>query len=428
MTIDRKAVPNIKDATSFDYILPPCETHICANGLPIWFVNSGSQEVMNIEFVFEAGSWNQGKNSVAISTAALLRNGTSKLSSLAINNTIEYYGASLKTSAGADYAAVAISGLSKHIGALLPLLYEILTDAQFPESEVEIYKTNTLQRLLVNLKKTDFIANRNIDELLFGFEHPYGTYSREQDIAAITREDLITFLKQWYRFNNCKVFISGKFDASIMQQFETLFGVERWNDGESTTVAEHPIVRSTDLKKRITLDEKNLQGSIRLALPFLERTHEDYVPMIIFNTLFGGYFGSRLMSNIREDKGYTYGIYSYMYNNKQLGVFAISTEAGKDVCEAAIQEVYNEMEILCNTLIDEEELQLVKNYVLGGLLGDLDGPFQIISRWKNLILNGFPKERFDKNIEIYKNISAAELQTIAKKYFKPEHFYELVVI
>jgi predicted Zn-dependent peptidase len=149
--------------------------------------------------------------------------------------------------------------------------------------------------------------------------------------------------------------------------------------------------------------------------------------MIVLNTLFGGYFGSRLMSNIREEKGYTYGIHSYLYNHLHAGAIMISTEAGKDVAEATVQEVYHEMQLLRDEVVSEDELMLVKNYLLGSILGDLDGSFQIIQRWKNLILNGFTEERFYKNIQIYKHITAEELQVLARKYYQPERFYELIV-
>jgi predicted Zn-dependent peptidase len=150
--------------------------------------------------------------------------------------------------------------------------------------------------------------------------------------------------------------------------------------------------------------------------------------MIVLNTILGGYFGSRLMSNIREDKGYTYGIHSYMYNQVNQSAYLITTEAGKDVCEAAIKEIYYEMDVLKNELVDAEELELVKNYLLGTILGDLDGAFQIMQRWKSLILNGFTKERFNKNIDLYKHITPEQLQALANKYYQQENFYELVVI
>ena len=150
--------------------------------------------------------------------------------------------------------------------------------------------------------------------------------------------------------------------------------------------------------------------------------------MIVLNTIFGGYFGSRLMSNVREDKGYTYGIYSSISPEVNGGSMTIHTETGRDVVEMAIKEVYHEMDVLCNELVPDDELLLVKNYLLGGLLGDLDGPFSILQRWRTLILNGFKEDYFNNNINIYKTVSAKELQSLAQKYFNRQDFYEVVVI
>ena len=152
-------------------------------------------------------------------------------------------------------------------------------------------------------------------------------------------------------------------------------------------IKETPIIQAAEKKFRVTNDAEGVQGSIRIARPFPNRHHPDFIKAQVLNTLFGGFFGSRLMSNIREDKGYTYGIHSYLQNHIQHSAWMISTEAGKDVCEATITEVYKEMKDLREELVDEEELLLVRNYMMGGILGDLDGPFQIIARWKNIILN-----------------------------------------
>jgi predicted Zn-dependent peptidase len=170
------------------------------------------------------------------------------------------------------------------------------------------------------------------------------------------------------------------------------------------------------------------KGSIRIARPFPNRHHPDFLKAQILNSLFGGFFGSRLMSNIREDKGYTYGIHSYLQNHVQHSAWMISTEAGKDVCEATIAEVYKEMDLLKNELVDDEELKLVQNYMMGSILGDLDGPFQIIARWKNYILNGLDGNYFYNAIDTIKNISPEELQQLAQKYFNKDEYYELVVV
>ena len=184
----------------------------------------------------------------------------------------------------------------------------------------------------------------------------------------------------------------------------------------------------SDREQRINNDPNGVQGAIRIGRLFPNRHHPDYSPMVVLNTLFGGYFGSRLMSNIREEKGFTYGVYSSLSPEVSGGSFIIHTETGRDVVEQAIKEVYHEMDVLCNEPAGEEELLLVKNYLLGGLLADLDGPFSILQRWRTLILNGFGEDYFNNNIKIYKTVSAKELQVLAQKYFSKEDFYEVVVI
>jgi predicted Zn-dependent peptidase len=149
---------------------------------------------------------------------------------------------------------------------------------------------------------------------------------------------------------------------------------------------------------------------------------------MVLNNIFGGYFGSRLMSNIREDKGYTYGIHSYIQDHLQQSAWVISTEAGKDVCQATIDEVYKEMKRLKDEPVGEKELQLVRNYMMGIILGDLDGPFHIIARWKSYILNEIDENYFYKAIETIRTVSAEELQQLANKYLNQDEFYELVVV
>jgi predicted Zn-dependent peptidase len=149
--------------------------------------------------------------------------------------------------------------------------------------------------------------------------------------------------------------------------------------------------------------------------------------MLVLNNLFGGFFGSRLMANIREDKGYTYGIHSYLGNLIQESSFMISTEAGRDVAEAAVKEVYLEMDRLRNEPVPEEELQITRNFMIGTLLGDLDGPFHVAGRWKSLLLNGLTEDYFYRGVDAIKSVTAKELQELANRYLKPEDFYELIV-
>jgi predicted Zn-dependent peptidase len=223
------------------------------------------------------------------------------------------------------------------------------------------------------------------------------------------------------------MFVAGKLPVDIEYQLNKHFGHLSFNQ-KALPVIQHPTVHEKQRVHHITNDQSGVQGSIRLARNFPNRHHPDFPKVQVLNNIFGGYFGSRLMDNIREDKGYTYGIHSYLQNHIEQSAWMVSTEAGKDVCAATISEVYKEMQRLREELIDEEELHLVKNFMIGSILGDLDGPFQIIARWKNYVLNGLDESYFYNSINTIKNISAEELQELAKKYLQPDDFYELLVI
>jgi zinc protease len=426
--LNRTHEPKIFSPVEFDYHLPDCNERKLSNGISLYYVTDNLQPVLQFEMVFKAGLWYESQTAIAQATASLLKSGTATRTSLEINEMFEQYGASVKAVAGSDWSSISISCLTKHLTKLLALLSELLTETIFPQSEIDIYIQNAKQRLSVQIKKSDFIANRKIDEFLFGIQHPYGKYLVADDYDNITQAALKNHLTQHYHSSNCTFFLAGHFGENELEAIETYFGKSVWNNATNMLIKEHEVVPHEQKKYHIENDAHGVQGSIRLASDFPTKFHPDFSPMIILNTLFGGYFGSRLMSNIREDKGYTYGIHSYMYNHQQASAYLITTEAGNEVCELAIQEIYKEMEILRNEKIDAEELLLVKNYLLGTILGDLDGSFQIIQRWKNLILNGFTKERFISNIEIYKTISAQQLQELANQYYQPQRFYELVVV
>jgi len=425
--IDRLAQPLIKDAVEFKLQLKPCEHFLLDNGVPVYTINAGAQDVLQVELVFYAGNWFEQQRSVASATNYLLKNGTNKKTAFQLNEEFEYYGAYCNRSCYNETAVVSLSTLSKYLPELLPVIKEMITDSAFSEQELDIYKQNTKQRLSVSLKKSDFVATRLSDAYLYGEDHPYGRYTNPEDIDVLNSSMLEEFFKQYYLNGRCVIFVSGKLPNDLQVQLNKNFGslsLKSFNR-QLSAINQAP---ATEKKYRIQNDPNGVQGAIRIARPFPNRHHPDFMKVMVLNTLFGGFFGSRLMSNIREDKGYTYGIHSYVQNHIHESAWMISTEAGKDVCEATIKEVYKEMKGLREIVVDEEELMLVRNYLIGTILGDLDGPFQIMGRWKNLILNNLTDDYFYRSIETIKTISAEELRELAKKYLVPEDFYELVVI
>lgn len=426
--IDRKSAPPITEAVDFNLVLKPYEKFILDNGVPVYSVNAGAEEVMMVELVFFAGNCFEEKNMVASAANFLVKNGTKTKTAFQLNEHFEFYGSYLKRACFNETATITLLCLNKHIKELLPVVREMLTESVIPEEELSIFTQNMKQRLSVSMRKSDYVAGRLMDSYLYGKNHPYGKEVNPEDLDALNREELLAFYKNYYTSGNCMILVAGKLPPDTDSVLNKTFGDLPF--GNNFTVPSYSVMPEGKKgeKIRVTNDPKGIQGSIRLARPFPNRHHPDFQKALIVNNALGGYFGSRLMKNIREEKGYTYGIHSYLQNHIQHSAWMISTEVGKDVCEAAIDEIYKELKILQTQLIGEEELRLVKNYMIGIILGDLDGPFHIISRWKNYLLNNMEEGHFEEAIRIIKSVTAEELMEIAQRYFGPEEFYELVVV
>src|SRR5579871_1028429 len=426
---NRTIAPKITDAVDFHLTLPPYKKYTLKNGVEVYAIDLGELDTLMVNFIFSAGNWFEEKNLVAATANHLLKNGTSQKNAFQINEHFEYYGSSLSRSCQNETAEIALHCLGKYANELLPVIAELITDSIFPQEELDIFKKNSQQRLQVSLKKSEFVAGRLIDAYLFGEQHPYGKYSSLQDYVALQQDEIKNFYQQYYKNGRCVIFVAGKLPKDIIEELDKNFGhlsLNAWNSDYRNK--QHHVIHAKEKKYNIINDENGVQGSIRIARNFPNRHHPDFQKAGVLNNIFGGYFGSRLMANIREDKGYTYGIHSYLMNHIQESGWMISTEAGKEVCGATIEEVYKEMKLLREELIDEEELQVAKNFMIGSILGDLDGPFQVAGRWKNIILNNLDENYFYNGVNIIKTITAEELRELSNKYLQPEDFYELVVV
>lgn len=426
-TLNRATPPPIHDAIEFDYKLQPIHQQQLDNGLPLYWLSAGVSAVAQVDLVFPAGLWQEPKPGVAQATAALIKQGTSARTAQQLHEAIEFYGATLRSSAGNDYSVITLYCLSRHLPHLLPVLAEMLTEATFPEEEVRLYRQNAVQRLMVSLRKCEFVANQNIEAALFGEAHPYGRLTTIEKTEAINRGDLVSFYQNAYNPGGMRIFMAGQIGAMEVQAVNEVFGKMPVTP-EVQAAQQFSAPPPYEQKQFLTNDPNGVQGAIRIGRLFPNRHHPDFPKMVVLNTLFGGYFGSRLMANIREEKGYTYGIYSSINPMIHGGSLIIHTEVGRQVIEPALAEIYQEMALLRRQPPSDEELLLVKNYLLGGLLSDLDGPLHLLARWRTLILNGLDETHFNRNVAIYKNIGAEELLALAQQYFNPEDFKELVVV
>ncbi|PWS29380.1 insulinase family protein [Pedobacter yonginense] len=419
--LNRQQAPDFKQVSTINFI-QPTEKKL-DNGVPVFTIYSGEQDIVRIEFIFNNVNYDVDKPLQAVAVSSLLNNGTQKLTSKQIAEQIDFYGAFFQTEYVQDQSSVTLYSLKKHLASVLPIAKDVLSDSQFPQTEIDIYIQNQKQKLQVSLKKNDILSRKAFAKALFG-DTAYGADIKAAHYDAIKRDDLVAYFKAAYAPNNCTIVVSGKFDEESFGLLNHHFGHE-WE--ASDAVKNHFDFPQTTQQFIYQEKPEALQSAIRLGKIAINRKHEDFAGLQILNCVLGGYFGSRLMNNIREDKGYTYGIGSGISALQDAGYFFIATEVGADVCANALTEIYKEIELLKTELVSEEELNLVRNYMLGSMLGSLENVFSHADKFKNIHFAGLGYDYYEKYIQTVKRITAKEIQALAQKYLKADDFVEVVI-
>ncbi len=420
--LNRSIAPDFRQVNHINFIAPIAQE--LANGIKVFTVNAGEQELVRIEFVFDNVNWDEKKQLQAVAVNSLINNGTKKLTAKEIAEQVDYYGAFLQTEYGADQITVTLYSLNKHLGAVLPIVWSILNESIFPQQELDIFIQNQKQKLKVNLQKNDFLARKTFANAIFG-NTAYGSDISLSDYDEIKRIDLLTYFNAAFKPSNCTIIAAGKFGNKEFDLLNQFFGMAWENNAPA-------ILNHFDFEpipgKEIYIEKADaVQSALRLGNLTINRKHEDFPALQILNCVLGGYFGSRLMNNIREDKGYTYGVGSAIASLKDAGYFFIATEVGTEVSNNALQEIEKEIQLLKSTLISEEELGLVRNYMLGSLLGSLENAFSHADKFKNIYFAGLSYDYYSKYINTVKNINPEEIKKIANTYLNWDAMTKVVV-
>lgn len=395
-----------------------------SNGVPVYYVEAPEEELVRVEMRFKAGRWYEPQQGISRATCNLMKKGTSKHNSKQLSDAVEFYGAHLETQHGQDFTSVEILTLDKYLHHILPVAEEILTDATFPEEELNLFIERQKQKLRINAQNTDFHANRKFSNVLFGENHPYGYALTEHDLDQLSKDTLLNYHRRSYVPGNAHLFMAGKITEHTFQLIEKYIG--QYQPAEKSVSATDKSIHTATENKFFIEKNDSVQSSIRIGNITISKTHPDYPGLNVLNTLFGGYFGSRLMDNIREDKGYTYGIYSSIQHYDHSSYFSIETEVGNEVCEAALKEIYYEIDQIRSVLTDDEELTIVKNYMMGSLLRATDGPYNRINVIKNIVMSGLDTSYFANLVNAIKTITPEKIMELANKYLVAEHMKEIV--
>ncbi|PWK27374.1 putative Zn-dependent peptidase [Arcicella aurantiaca] len=421
--LDRTISPDFQTIQNIN--IPPVQVITLSNGISLYVINVGEQPVIKVEFSFDAGNLQESQNGVSLFTAKMITEGTTKYNSAEISEYFDKFGSFTESGQGLDRASFTVYGLKKHLSSLLPMVQELLNDAVFPEGELETLKKIQQQTLQVNSGKTAFIANKTFRKKIFGDSHPYGNSISEEAIQAVNQDLLINFYSDFWKGKPFKIFLSGNVGEAEIALIEQYFG--KTDLGKSPLKKEYSLAMFNKGENVLVEKEGAVQSSIRMGKQFMTRKHPDFFTMLLLNETLGGYFGSRLMKNIREDKGFTYGISSNLALFGQAGYFVIGTDVKKEFTQQTIDEIHKEIKILQTELISSNELETVKNYMIGSFAGSLNTPFDIADRYKVIFSENLSLDFYQNYISNIQQISDVMLLEAANKYLDIDSLFEIVV-
>lgn len=412
--LDRKTPPLFQKNITYPLLQP--EQVSLANGVTLNFINGGDQEVVKIEFIFKAGKWYEHLPGISYFTAHLLQKGTRTKTAFQISTAFDQYGVHVEVNPGYDFASLALYGLTKNINRVLQLFLEVITEPAFAELELQQTKDIYIQGLKINLEKTSYLASRLLRKNLFGLSHPYGHDAEINDINSLEPPHLTDFHRNYFR--NLEVICSGKITEEIKKTLSTLLT----DFVPSTSLKDQSITPEPGPALEYLEKSNSVQSSIRFGKPIISRTHQDYPALLLLNHIFGGYFGSRLMKNIREEKGLTYGIHSSVTALKHHSYLSIGADVNKENRELVIQEIKNELKHISSQLIKDSELETARNHFIGSLQSEISTPFAHADKIKNIMLFNLSPHYYSTFLEKVESLSALHLLEIAQNYFDEKSF------
>ena len=403
--LDRTQAPPIRQVENIT--LPEIETYELTNGRNLYVHRESNTGAFKIEILTDGGNIAASGASLVQLSIKMLSEGTRNKTSQELSEAIDSLGSFLEINPGFDHSSIGIYGLTKYFKANLNLLSEMLYHSAFGEHSLKILKEKEINRLKMNQEKGSYLSSINLRKSLFP-NHPYGYSLDESEINELSIESLIRFHQN--HLLSFDVYLAGDLPEDAIKIVQDLFQINKesinayqWNHKSEPEFIE---VR----------DPKFIQSSIKIGRRLFNRTHQDYFKFIVTNEALGGFFGSRLMKNIREDKGYTYGIYSAIYPLAKDGYFLISTDVKGENEKETVEEIKKEINLLQNEPISDAELETVKNYMIGTFVNSFSTPFAPITKFKTVNTQGIKFEFYQEYISQIKQVTADDILALANQY------------
>lgn len=413
-TVVKGKVPVAKELLKIT--LPKPKTYTLPNGLRIFVLEDHRLPTFTCSLSLKAGTLFEPKPGVAEVTATMLNEGTKGKSALQFATLIEDLGANLNARAGSERATLSVSGLSENSDKLIDLLAETLLSPAFPEERLSRIKFRSGAQTAQRNTNANALASRLLSQTLYG-ETPYArTDAARQQIAAVTREDIVAFHDKFYQPNGAILAISGDVNANaIVSKITKAFA--DWKSGSTPPALPPADFKPKEATRIYLVDRPNSAQTVLLFGNIaISRTSPDYIPLVVANRILGGGSSGRLFQNLREDKGYTYGAYSSLSTPKWAGTWGASASVRTPVTEAAVGEFFKEFARLQNEPVTADELERAKRSIIGSFARTLENSAGVLSSTLDLVENGLPLDYWDTYPAKVQAVTVADVQRVAKQY------------
>ncbi|EON78605.1 putative zinc protease [Lunatimonas lonarensis] len=420
--LDRKNAPKFQLPEQIELHEP--EKRTLKNRVPLYFINTPQIDAVRLEILMPTSSHSTNPEDALIPffTLNMLLEGTKEMTSSELDDFFDFYASEVEIHTGYEQQGLALLTTKKHFRNVLPVFRSLFTEATFPEKELN--KRKSQKKLTINLQfeQTGARSNQLIRKVLFGPNHPFGYISEENHVDQITCTAIRDYYNRFFRISP-EIFVTGNLGDREFADIDRWFGDLPYIESDFLL----PELEPYDKKRLYESRPNAVQSSIRLGKVLIPKSNPDFFGLMIANTALGGYFGSRLVKNIREEKGFTYGISSFLGSLKSTDYWIVLADIKEGFAEQTIQEIYLELERLASYPMSKEELLTIRNYLVGNLLAQFSSPFDLMTRFKRVHLQGLDFDFYEKQLHFIKHFSAEEIMEKTKSYFKAESIKEVIV-
>lgn len=415
----RNQPPQIALPQTLSYARPV--VHHLGNGVALHVINASTLNVLRVSLVFGAGSRFQRQMLVARTALYMMsEGGTGELSGAQVAEQFDHAGATYELNIDKDFAMLTVYTLSQHLPKVLRTLSDVVLHPAYDTDALHTYCAKRKQRLSIDKQKVSYLAREQLLAQIYGHQHPYGCYAEPQDYDGVEREQLVAFHQQFYTAERCSIVAAGNVSDEAVRQIIDTFSPLPASRNASNDVPFAP--SEADSRPLLHIEKQGaVQSAVRVGCELFGKGHPDYAGLHVLSVILGGYFGSRLMRNLREEKGYTYGAYATMVNFRQSGHLSINAEVGKDVSRAALTEIFAEMQRLHDEPIPHSELALVRSYLCGDIMRSLDGAWALADTAVDDLQCRLAQPYILRFFDTVKTISSEQLQGLARKYLRTEN-------